>query len=156
MAFSFPAFAQEQGDRFRDTELPLPRFVSLGSDRIYLRTGPGLRYPVRWVYQREGLPVEITREFDTWRKIRDIDGEEGWVHKSLISGRRTVLVTSDAMISMYREPSLNSQVTARIEPRAILGLETCDTAWCEIDTQGFRGWVQRNFLYGIYETEVFN
>ena len=67
--------------------LPIPRFVSLSADKVFVRTGPALRYPIKWVYQRENMPVEIIQEFDTWRKIRDMDGDDGWVHQSLLSAR---------------------------------------------------------------------
>ena len=79
----------------RSTGLPLPRFVSLAADRVNVRFGPGKQYPVNWVFARKGLPVEIIAEFDTWRKIRDYDGEEGWIHSSLLSSRRTIMVTGE-------------------------------------------------------------
>ena len=79
----------------RSTGLPLPRFVSLAADRVNVRFGPGKQYPINWVFARKGLPVEIIEEFDTWRKIRDYDGEEGWIHSSLLSSRRTIMVTGD-------------------------------------------------------------
>jgi SH3-like domain-containing protein len=75
----------------RSTGLPVPRFVSLGADRVNLRFGPGKEYPISWVLAREGLPVEIIGEFDTWRKVRLHDGDEGWVHSSLLSSRRTIM-----------------------------------------------------------------
>src|SRR5919106_133867 len=83
-----PAFGQAG----RTTGLPLPRFVSLGSDEVNLRFGPGETYPIAWILTREGLPVEIVEEFDTWRKVRLHDGDFGWIHGSLLSSRRTVLV----------------------------------------------------------------
>src|SRR5579862_3380664 len=75
--------------------LPLPRFASLRSDEVNLRSGPGVRYPVDWIYTRRDLPVEVIAEFDTWRKIRDWQGTEGWVHQSFLSARRMVVVTGE-------------------------------------------------------------
>ena len=86
-----PAWAQAG----RSTGLPLPRFVSLAAERVNVRFGPGKQYPVNWMFARQGLPVEIIEEFDTWRKIRDHDGEEGWVHSSLLSSRRTIMVIGE-------------------------------------------------------------
>src|SRR5258706_546116 len=72
--------------------LPLPRFVSLKSEEANVRTGPGTRYPIQWVYHRAGMPVEIVEEYDLWRKIRDVEGTTGWVHKTMLAGNRTALI----------------------------------------------------------------
>ncbi len=80
-----PGAAQTSG-------LPLPRFVSLKSDRVHIRQGPGTDHKVLWVYRRAGLPVEIISEFEGWRQVRDSDGVTGWVLHTLISGRRTALI----------------------------------------------------------------
>ena len=85
MVLAPEVYAQSVGEV---TKMPIPRFVSMRGDQVFARTGPGTRYPIKWVFQRKNLPVEIVQEFDTWRKIRDIDGEEGWVHQSLLSGKR--------------------------------------------------------------------
>lgn len=158
LSFPFAALAQdgENSDRFRATDLPLPRFVSLHADKVHARTGPGIRYPVRWTYVRKGLPVEIVREFEAWRKIRDRDGGEGWVHRSLISGYRTVMATGDENTGMHKDASGQSPVIARVEPGAILDVEECEGGWCRISSQGFEGWVSRKFLWGIYENEELN
>ena len=68
--------------------LPVPRFVSLKSDRVNVRSGPNKDQDVRWVYTRAGMPVEVTAEFENWRRIRDWEGAEGWVYHSLLSGKR--------------------------------------------------------------------
>src|SRR5919204_606278 len=72
--------------------LPLPRFASLRSDEVNVRTGPGTRYPVDWVFKRKGMPVEIVAEFENWRKIRDWQGASGWVHQSLLTGKRSFII----------------------------------------------------------------
>src|ERR1700759_260044 len=108
------ALAQE-GSAFRSPALPLPRFATLKSDKVYARAGPDQRYPVTWVYQRPGLPVEITQEYDTWRKIRDVDGGEGWVHKSLLSGKRSVLIQSKDIATLKDAPDGQARVMAKLE-----------------------------------------
>lgn len=150
------AHAQEAVPGFRSTELPLPRYVSIRSDKAYARAGPALRYPIKWIYKRDGLPVEIVQEFDNWRKIRDFEGEEGWVHMSLLSGERTALVMGDALVSMREGFSQNARLVARIEPMVVASLEKCSEGWCRIEAGGYRGWVQRNSLWGIYENEELN
>ncbi|NCC21985.1 MAG: hypothetical protein EOM26_05930 [Alphaproteobacteria bacterium] len=154
---SSPAAAQdEQASRFRATDLPVPRFVSLRADTVFARTGPALRYPVRWVYTRGGLPVEIIREYDTWRKIRDPEGEEGWVHQSLLAGRRTALITADSVVAMRRGPDERERMVAKLEPGVVAGLSECGKSWCLLEVQGFTGWVDRNSIWGIYPQEELN
>lgn len=155
LLLSFPAFAQEEPVKgFRDTDLPLPRWVSLKSDKVYVRAGPAMRYPIKWIYKRDGMPVEITQEFDSWRKVRDIDGEEGWVHQSLLSGNRTVVVKADDLVPLREKPETAARMVARMEPAVIASIEKCnDAGWCRLETAGFRGWAERNVLWGIYEKE---
>ncbi|MCB9979238.1 MAG: hypothetical protein H6862_06520 [Rhodospirillales bacterium] len=144
---------------FRSSGLPVPRYVSLRSDHIYARTGPGMRYPIKWVFQKDGLPVEVIQEFDTWRKVRDKDGETGWIHQSLLSGARSVIVlSSDSKVpepvDMRRGAGGDSRLVARAEPGVVGVLRKCDkSGWCQIDAQGFRGWIDRHFLWGIYPGE---
>lgn len=136
--------------------LPLPRFVSLRSDTVYLRAGPGMRYPVKWVYQRRNYPMQVVQEFDTWRKLRDADGEEGWVHQSLVSGNRYVLLRGDAPHTLYRRASSNSRKLAQIEPGVVAKLSECEDTWCKISASGYSGWLLKNPLWGVYEVEESN
>ncbi len=129
-----------------------PRFASLGADRVNVRTGPGVRYPVVWVFVRKGLPVEITAEFELWRRIRDIEGSEGWVHKSLLSGRRTVLV-KDKVRTFYRGPDADRLPAFLAEPGVVAQLRGCRGDWCEVQTAGLRGWAPRRYLWGVYADE---
>ena len=135
------------------TGLPLPRFVSLRADEVNVRTGPGVRYPIDWVFQREGLPVEITAEFDTWRKIRDWEGTEGWVHQSLLSGKRMVLITG-ATRTLRREPRDDSAAVAHAEAGVVGELEACRQNWCRIEIRGFEGWLRMGEFWGVYVNEA--
>lgn len=158
-----PVWAQEEGVQaevtaqagraIRTTGLPVPRFVSLKSDKAFVRTGPGLRYPISWVFEKSGLPVEIIQEFDTWRKIRGPEGEEGWVHQTLVSGQRTILVTGDDVVTLRREPVADSRPIAKAEPGVIARLLRCGETMCELQKDNYRGWTTRNSLWGIYEGE---
>lgn len=151
---SFPAFAQEQKDAFRATNYPLPRFVSLGSDEIFVRTGPGIKYPVKWVFNRKGLPVEITLEYDHWRKIKDVEGQEGWLHKTLLSGKRTALISAESQTTMYQKPDINSAPAAYLEPNVVVKIKECGIEWCKIDASGYKGWLQKQNLWGVYADEI--
>jgi SH3-like domain-containing protein len=135
-----------------ETGLKLPRFASLASDSVNVRAGPGQRYPVSWQYQRRGLPIEVLAEYELWRKIRDRDGGEGWVHKSLLSGRRTALIQGGVVEVLY-QPSPESTVRARAEPGVQVRLLSCDAAWCRIELAGNRGFVPRGNLWGVYPGE---
>jgi SH3-like domain-containing protein len=141
-----PAFAQA-----RDPN-ELPRYFSLRSDDVNLRTGPGVRYPVEWVFKRRNLPVEVVAEFETWRRIRDIEGTEGWVHQSMLSSRRTVLVTGEVR-TLKARPDPDSPAIAMVEPGVVGTLNQCRAQWCNVDAGGYRGWLQRSDFWGVYPGE---
>lgn len=145
--------AQPQEDVFNQSGLPIPRFVSLRSNKVFVRTGPALRYPIKWIYVKEGLPIEIIQEFDTWRKIRDLEGEEGWIHQSLLSGKRKALVNTEKDAYLFRKPVNEAKHVAMLEPRVIVGLKECSGAWCSIEVSGFKGWIEKKSLWGVYEAE---
>lgn len=137
------------------TGLPVPRFVSLRSDEANLRTGPGTNYPVEWVYVRRHMPVEIIAEFDTWRKIRDWQGTEGWVHQSLLEGERTGIVTDAAVQDVLSDPRSDARIVARLEPGVIVRLAMCGPDWCRVAVAGFEGWLRRGTFWGVFPDETF-
>lgn len=147
---------QGSADPFSVTGFPIPRFVSLSSDKVFMRTGPGKKYPVKWEYKKKNLPVEVILEFDTWRKIKDIDGETGWVHQSLLSGRRFAIVQSDKNVNVHRKADLSSRVLIQVESKASGKVEECQHGWCLFEIQGYQGWVEQKYLWGVYEDEKFN
>lgn len=135
--------------------LPLPRFVSLGSNEVNMRVGPGLKYPITWVLTREGLPVEIVREFDAWREIRTKDGDQGWVHQSLLTGNRTAIV--DRYIRrIHDSPSKDSRPLAEIEPGVVVEVKACEAEWCETEILNYDGWIEKDGLWGVYPYEKFD
>lgn len=136
--------------------LPIPRFVSLASDKVFVRTGPALRYPIKWVYSREHMPVEIVQEFDTWRKIRDMDGDDGWIHQSLLSGDRSIVVKGEGNLPVRKSPAPESRIIAYLEPKVVAMAEECEGAWCRLTSEGYNGWAERKFLWGIYDSEDFD
>lgn len=130
-------------------ELPLPRFVSVRSGEVNVRTGPGVRYPIDWVFVRRDLPVEIVAEFDTWRQIRDHLGTTGWVHQSMLSGKRTVLM-QDNLVTLRRKANDGAPPVARAEAGVIGELVECNSVWCRVEVAGIRGWAERDKLWGVY------
>jgi SH3-like domain-containing protein len=138
------------------TKLPLPRYASLKTDRVNLREGPSKDHPTKWVYERAGLPVEITAEFEIWRRVRDSEGVEGWVLHSLLSGRRTALVTPNKTgenSNIYVRPSGSADPAATLQSGVIVNVRNCDGAWCLIDGDGFKGYIQQAKLWGVYPNE---
>ncbi len=138
------------------TGLSVPRYVSLKSDRVNLREGPSKDHRTSWVFERAGLPVEITAEFDTWRKIRDSEGSEGWVLHSLLSGRRTALVApwkKDQSMPLYDQPRPDASVVANLQSGVIGNVKRCDGQWCRIYGDGFEGYEPQNNLWGVYPGE---
>lgn len=134
------------------TGLPLPRFVSFRAPKVNLRTGPGIRYPIDWVYKRQELPVEIIDEFDTWRRIRDWQGTVGWVHQSMLQARRSALVTGERRL-LRAEPLSEAAGVAWLEPGVIARLERCGETWCRIEVRNFTGWLPRDEFFGAYPEE---
>jgi SH3-like domain-containing protein len=141
-------------DEGKSAQLPVPRFVTLGTDEINLRTGPGLRYPIKLVIKKDGLPVEVIREFDVWRQVRDMDGDEGWVHKSMLSGRRAVIIKGQVQ-SLLKKPAPDARPVAKLEPGVIASLKTCDKEWCELTVAVYTGWLKRDAVWGVYADETF-
>jgi len=138
------------------TKLPLPRFASLKTDRVNLREGPSKDHATKWVYERAGLPVEITAEFEIWRKVRDSEGVEGWVLHSLLSGRRTGLVTPNKKgenSKLYARASTSADLAATLQSGVIVNVRHCDGAWCLVDGDGFKGYIEQEKLWGVYPDE---
>jgi SH3-like domain-containing protein len=137
--------------------LPLPRFVSLKSDKVNVRKGPSSDHAVAWVFHRKGMPVEIIAEFENWRKIRDSEGAEGWILQQMLSGKRSAIImsyghTTGALLHTQADPG--SAAVASLNP-GVSGLVTsCDGTWCEMQVQGFGGYVDQSRIWGIYPGEL--
>lgn len=154
---SVPAAAASAPAPEGTSGLPLPRFVSLRSDQVNMRAGPGARYPVDWVYMRRELPVEVIQEYETWRKIRDPDGAEGWVHQSMLTGRRTIMVRKDK--AMLRRTADDTASAAAYLSQGVVGkLLQCPKGsdYCRVEVEGYQGWLRRNELWGAYKAEAIN
>ena len=137
--------------------LALPRFVSLKAGRVNVRVGPGDDYKVAWVFTRSALPVEIIQEFDTWRRIRDSDGQMGWVFHSLLSGKRTAVVTPWAKgdpLPLRARATGDAAVTAYLQPGVEAAVDRCKGGWCDLSGEGFSGWIEQSQLWGVYPDEV--
>ena len=139
------------------SRLPIPRFVSLKSDKVNVRKGPSTDQAIVWVFARAGLPVEIIAESDNWRRVRDSEGADGWVFHSLLSGRRTALVSpwskGKESVTMHVSSSKSSRAVAQLQSGVIGNVVECDGEWCELTVDGYDGYVEQDKLWGVYRGE---
>src|SRR6187200_2405993 len=154
-ASASPGFsAKESGQT--TSGLPVPRYVSLKSDHVNVRAGPTKDHDVAWVFTRSGLPVEITAEFENWRRIRDGEGAEGWVYHSLLSGRRTGMVVpkaKDDLVPLCDQPGEACTTLAKLQAGVLASVKRCNGSWCRISGEGFDGWIAQERLWGVYPNE---
>jgi len=151
------------------TGLALPRFVSLKSDRVNLRQGPGSDYRIVWVFRRAGLPIEVVKESESWRQVRDSEGATGWVLASMLSGRRTVTVSpweagkpaasvpansGASLVPLFASEWSGSGVVANVEPGVIASVLSCSGTWCRISLGELKGFIEQKKLWGVYEGET--
>jgi SH3-like domain-containing protein len=145
-----------QGTMLGKSGLPLPRFVSLKAGRVNVRVGPGEDYKVSWVFTKATHPVEVIAEFDTWRRVRDSDGEVGWVFHSLLSSKRTAVVTPwspGEPRPIHASAAADAPVTAYLEPGVTATVDRCRSGWCALSGAGFSGWISQDQLWGVYPDE---
>jgi SH3-like domain-containing protein len=136
--------------------LPVPRFVSLKPSDTPMREGPSKDHRIKWLFKKEGVPVEIIAEYDNWRRVRDSEGDDGWVFHSRLSGRRTAQINpklKDPTLPLYAKDSDSAAVVARLQPGVIGNVEQCTGRWCRIFGEGFEGWIQQERLWGVYPGE---
>jgi len=137
--------------------LPVPRFVSLKSDKVNVRKGPSTDQSIVWVFSRAGLPVEVIAESDNWRRVRDSEGADGWVFHSLLSARRTVLVApwakGEERVPLYSSKSTSSRAVAELQSGVLGNIVTCDGSWCELSVDDYSGYAQQDQLWGVYRGE---
>lgn len=129
------------------------RFASLRANEVNVRAGPGIRYHVKWVFVRKRLPVVITAVFESWRKIRDSEGAEGWVHRAMLSAKRSVIVKSKTL-TLRRRASETSPAVAQLAPGMVARIDRCGEQWCEVSVRSYSGWLRRDGLWGVAPNET--
>lgn len=131
-----------------------PYFASIAPGRARMRSGPGRAYPSTWLYQRADLPVKVLARFKEWRKVEDPAGTQGWMLGSLISNRRTAIVTGDEPAQLREKPSPGARIAWRAEPGVVGRISACSTGWCRIDVHGQAGFVETGRLWGVETMEA--
>jgi SH3-like domain-containing protein len=149
------AINENEADGKGTSGLPIPRFASLRVGEVNMRTGPGTRYPIEWVLTRPGLPVEITAEYDIWRRVRDPEGAEGWVHKNALSGKRMAIVTG-SMHDARDSADVQSAITAHVEAGTLGKIMSCTHDQCRIKFDGTKAWLRKSEFWGVKTEEVFD
>lgn len=139
--------------------LPVPRFVSLKSNKVNVRVGPDQeKYKIAWIYQKAGLPVEVIAEYDQWRRIRDANGDQGWINGALLDGQRTAIIApwskQEQFFILRNVAKDDGRLIAQVEAGVIGRIRSCDGTWCEIDIKGYRGWLKQIDLWGVYPKEI--
>jgi SH3-like domain-containing protein len=136
-----------------ETNLPLPRYVSLKTSEGNVRRGPSLSHRIDWVFVREDMPLQITAEYGNWRRVIDREGLGGWVHYSLLSGSRTVIVDQD-MLPLRSRPEPDAPEVALLQTGVIARLGQCQIDWCRLTAGGYRGWAPKTALWGVGPDEI--
>lgn len=149
------ALSQDEDDSGKVTNRPIPRFVSMKAAEGNVRRGPSLTHRIDWVFKRRDMPLRITAEHGHWRRVEDRDGMGGWVHYSLLSGTRTVLVEKD-MLTLHARPDPAAPVVAALELGVVARVSECTIEWCELRSGGFKGWAPKARLWGVQSGEVFD
>jgi len=135
------------------TNLQIPRYVSLKVNEANARRGPSLSHKIDWIYKKKNMPLEIYGEYENWRRVRDFEGFGGWVHYTLLSGIRFVLVKNE-LLEMRLLPSIDAQVIAKLPQHNIATLDKCTEDWCRVTDDGYKGWVPKSGIWGVYKKEL--
>ena len=162
--FCASAGAQNIG---RVTKLPIPRFVTLKSNKVNMRNGPSKNYPIKLQYKRKGYPLEIVLEFENWRKVQDVDGVIGWIHKGLLAGSRSIAITGNKYANkslnkfqksrellLFRHPDETSYPILRMQFGVLANIKKCTKQWCKVSASGISGWAKKANLWGVYDSEI--
>jgi SH3-like domain-containing protein len=135
----------------------IPRFLTLKANKVNVRTGPSSDHAVAWVFQRKGMPVEVTAEFENWRKIRDSEGQEGWILQQMLSGRRFAMApdwSKDKFVALHDDETARSGLVAKLSPGAIAQIDSCTGQWCYLTTDDYAGYALQTELWGVYPGEI--
>lgn len=152
--------AEDAGSVGSVTKLPIPRFVSLKPSDTPMREGPSKDHRIKWVFKREGLPVEVIAEHEQWRRIRDSESTDGWVFHARLSNRRTVVVRppkdpkANGEQRLFKEENENAAVVAKVQPGVVANIERCSKEWCKVAVEGYSGFIRKALVWGVYPDEV--
>jgi SH3-like domain-containing protein len=146
LALSFTAKADNK-------KLPLPRFAAIKSNEVNARSGPTTKSLIEWVFIKKGEPIEIIAEYEQWRQVRDVDGDGGWIHSSVLTGKRSVIITGNKEVGLTKTSNPHSKVIAKLMPNVRCFLNKCKEDYCQIRCKDYLGWVSKKLIWGVYEND---
>jgi SH3-like domain-containing protein len=155
LTLSHPLLAQDRATG-SVTKLPLPRFVSLKPSDTPMREGPSKEHRIKWVFKREGLPVEVIGEHEHWRRVRDSESTDGWVYYGRLSNRRTAIVRANKTKTEFEilaREGEGAEVVARLQAGVIVAVQSCSLDWCKIDVENITGFIRKDAIWGVYSDE---
>jgi SH3-like domain-containing protein len=152
LAIAFLLACFSVGNSLAKTNLPIPRFASLRAEKVNLRVGPGTEYPIEWVIIRPNLPVQIIAEYETWRQIKDSEGTTGWVHQSMLCGKRHVIIRQD-LCKLPSSCERDARPLAKLKAGLVCKLKKCKSGYCQVQTGGYKGWVPIEAIWGVDATD---
>ena len=136
-------------------EKEIPRYVSIKSTKANLRVGPDMNYPIILQYNFLNLPLRIDSEYDMWRKVTDIENNIGWIHTTLLSNKRFgIIKDNNNLFSIFNNP--NGKIIGKIGGGYLVELKICEGKWCKIKINKYKGWLKKNYIWGVSENENFN
>lgn len=137
------------------TQASAAHFASLRSDKVFLREGPTYQHRVLFTYKRKDYPIEVLAAYESWRRVRDVDGTTGWISQTMMSDLRTVLVVGKTSAELRAAPDAMASVLARAEPGVVGRLKACKPQFCEISASGLTGWIDRTRIWGVSAGEIY-
>ena len=129
-------------------------YASLRSDKVFLREGPTYQHRVLFTYKRKDYPVQIIASYESWRRVRDVDGTVGWISQMLLSDARTVLVIGKGHAAIRSQPYATASLRAWADPGVVAKLKACKPQFCEIAADGIRGWIDKTRIWGVDAGEI--
>ena len=158
LSLGFIVFAKEAVSEDKSKDSNLPRFVSLRSSPVNARSGPGVKYPIEWVYMQQSAPGEVIAEYEDWRRVKDWQGSESWIKSQMLKSKRFIRINTPGENNLYSKSNFNSQVVARVEDGVVAEVKKCPAKndFCLIKIDNFEGWMPKQNIYGLYKDEVIN
>ncbi|HPF45503.1 MAG: hypothetical protein KDF58_02975 [Alphaproteobacteria bacterium] len=152
---TYCALAQQEEQTMGASGYPLPRFMSLDDKITNMRTGPGLDYPIDWIYQKQDYPLKVIAEYGNWFKVMDIDGSTGWILRALLSLNRYGIIINGTQ-NLVKSPEEINIITLTADQDVLGAVLQCRNAWCEMEIGGFKGWIRSENIWGVLELETFD
>jgi len=121
-------------------------FLMLKNDKVNVRYGPSFDYPIKFIYKKNKLPLQIIDQKENFRKILDHKKNSGWIHISQLRKSKSLIATSKKIL--FKKPTKFSKPIAKIEKGRLLIVRKCIKSWCNIETEEFSGWIDKNNIWG--------